>query len=310
MTKAGKEFENLTAEIFEALRTNPQYESVKKDVKVAGLDCDRQIDVLLRGKVGPFDNITIVECKDYNKLVNITTVDALDSVRRDINADKAVLVSRKGFTKKAIHKAKRLGIKLCTAHSAADEKWKFDLEIPFSITEFSVEKIQPNFLSPAPVDDVKDLVFTSVCDVPIHQIVGETWNKSNIEYVDGCNEYSLVTGLDDAWIRKKNGQKFKVLLKDITVTIKRNCYFGLFNNLESSKLLKYIENDTGSVVFDLSELANYREKSLPHDERTDALYADGVHEFTTKVIINPVTKISFRPSLRRVIQAAKQANAV
>ena len=67
MSNAGKDFENLTAEIFEALRSNPQYESVEKNVKVAGSDGDRQIDVLLRGKVGPFDNITIVECKDYNK---------------------------------------------------------------------------------------------------------------------------------------------------------------------------------------------------------------------------------------------------
>jgi hypothetical protein len=308
MSNAGKDFENLTAEIFEALRSNPQYESVEKNVKVAGSDGDRQIDVLLRGKVGPFDNITIVECKDYNKLVNITTVDALDSVKRDINADKAVLVSRKGFTKKAMQKAKRLGIRLCTAHSAANEKWKFDLEIPFSITELSVETIQPNFLSPAPVNNINDLIFTNVCDIPLHQIVGEIWNKNEIEYVDGCNEYSLAIGIDNTWIRRKNGEKFKVLLREITVTIKRNYYFGLFNNLESSKLLKYIEDDTGSVVFDLSELANYREKAPPHNERSNASFANGVHEFMAKVIINPVTKLSFKPSLRRVIQVAKQAN--
>jgi hypothetical protein len=310
MPKTGKGFENLTAEIFEALKNNPQYETVEKDVKVAGADCDRQIDVLLRGKVGPFDNITIIECKDYNKPVNITTVDALDSVRRDINADKAVLVSRKGFTKKAIHKAKRLGIRLCTAHSAANEKWKFDLEIPFSITEFSVEAIQPNFLSRTPIDNIKELVFSSVCDIPINQIVAESWNQGKLEYVEGCKEYSLVTDIENAWIRKKNGKQVNVLLRDITVTIKRNYYFGLFNNLESAKLLKYIEDDTGSVVFDLAELANYREKAIRHDERSNTSYTNDTHEFTTKVIINPVTKLSFRPSMRRLIEVAKQANTI
>lgn len=308
MVKAGQDFEDLTAEIFDSLRNNPQYESVEKNVKVRGLDCDRQIDVLLRGKIGPFDNITIIECKDYNKLVNITTVDALDSVRRDVNADKAVLVSRKGFTKKAIQKAKRLGIRLCTAHSAANEKWKFDLEIPFGITEFSVEAIQPNFFSRTPIYNVSELLFSSVCDIPMNQIVAELWSQVELQYEEGCAEYSLAIEIENPWIRKRNGDKLNVLLQDITVTVKKRYYFGLFNDLESSKLLKYIEDGTGSVIFDLTELANYREKTICRDERDSISYQNGVHEFTTKVLINPVTRLNFRPSLRRIIEVAPQAN--
>ncbi len=304
MPKEGKEFEDLTAEIFEALRNDPQYEFVERNVKLQGADCERQIDVLLRGKVGPFENITIVECKDYNKVVNITKVDALDSVRRDVNADKAVLVSRKGFSKSAIQKAKRLGIRLCTAHSANNEKWKFDLEIPFSITELSVESIQPNFFTLDGGINVEEIAFTAIKDKPIHQIVAEHWNSGEIEYVDGQSEYILRPGIEKPWLRTKGGGRVDVLLRDITVTIKRSCYFGLFNNLESSRLLRHIEDNTGSVVFDLKELANYREKAVLYNDISDIPYTQGIHEFVVKVIIDPVTRLGFRPSMRHIIPIA------
>ena len=304
MPKEGKEFEDLTAEIFEALRNDPQYESVEKDVKLQGADCDRQIDVLLRGKVGPFENITIIECKDYNKVVDITKVDALDSVRRDVNAAKAVLVARKGFSKSAVQKAKRLGIRLCTAHSAANEKWKFDLEIPFSITELSVESIQPNFLTLDGNINVEEIMFKAINDKPVHQIVAEHWNSGELEYVDGQSEYLLRPGIENPWLRTKNGGRIDVLLQDITVTIQRSYYFGLFNNLESSRLLRYVEDNTGSVIFDLMELVNYREKAVLYNDLSDIPYTQETHDFKVKVIIDPVTKLGFRPSMRHIIPIA------
>ncbi len=305
MPKQGEHFEDLTAEIFESLRNEPQYESVEKNVKLPGADCERQIDVLLRGKVGPFENITIIECKDHNKVIDITKVDALDSVRRDVNADKAVLVARKGFSRSAIQKAKRLGIRLCTAHSANHEKWKFDLEIPFSITELSIESIQPNFLTRDFNISARDIEFTSINDTPIHQIVAEHWNSGELEYKDEQSEYQIRPGIKKPWLRTRFGGRLDVLLEDITVIIKRSFYFGLFNNLESSRLLRYIEDGTGSVVFDLNELANYRDKTVRYNNASDIPNYKVIPDFKVKVIINPTTKLGFRPSMRKFLEIAK-----
>ena len=133
--KQGIKFEHLASEVFTILSKDNKHEKVEHNVMLGGPDGPRQIDVLISGSVGPFEVRTIVECKDYNKNVNVTALDALYSKLIDVNAQKAVLVARKGFSNGARKKAKRLGISLCTIHSMEHEKWKFDLEIPILITE-------------------------------------------------------------------------------------------------------------------------------------------------------------------------------
>ena len=114
----GKSFEGLTKHVFEILTANEELTSVEENVKLDGADGPRQIDVLVRSKVAGIDICTIVECRDYAKRLDITHLDALHSKMHDVNADKAVLVSRLGFSKKATNKAKRVGITLCTLNEA------------------------------------------------------------------------------------------------------------------------------------------------------------------------------------------------
>lgn len=110
----GKEYEDLTAKCYRILSANEKYTSVEQNVKLDGPDGPRQIDVLLRSRVADMDLMTIVECKDYNKIVTLPIVDNLDSLRRDVNANQAVLVARKGFSSRARRKASRVGITLVT----------------------------------------------------------------------------------------------------------------------------------------------------------------------------------------------------
>ena len=86
--------------------------------------------------------MTIIECKDHVSKIPVKLIDELHSKMQDVNANKAVLVSRMGFTDGAKKKAKRLGISLCTAHSAAKEEWKFRLSIPIILIEDSCESFE------------------------------------------------------------------------------------------------------------------------------------------------------------------------
>ncbi len=70
----------------------------------------RQFDVEIRGKFAGQDILGVIECKDLNKKVGTPEIDAFVTKSQDINANFKIIVSRKGFTKPAIEKAKHYGI--------------------------------------------------------------------------------------------------------------------------------------------------------------------------------------------------------
>ena len=119
----GKEFENLTHEVFAALSATRSDVKVERNVFLPSqLTGDpRQIDVLLRSEVACLSMLTIIECRDYKKKLNVTYVDGLHSKLLEVAAHKAVFVTRRGFTKGAMRKAERLKITLCTPHQSSED---------------------------------------------------------------------------------------------------------------------------------------------------------------------------------------------
>ena len=57
----------------------------------------RQFDVTVRFKFGLHNYLTVIECKDYSSKVSVEKVDAFVTKARDVNANKAVLISSQGF---------------------------------------------------------------------------------------------------------------------------------------------------------------------------------------------------------------------
>ena len=72
----------------------------------------RQFDVTIRFKVGFYEYLTIIECKDYNKAVSIEKVEAFVTKVRHQKANKAIMVSAYGFQSGAKEVAQREGIEL------------------------------------------------------------------------------------------------------------------------------------------------------------------------------------------------------
>lgn len=291
--KNGTKFEELTAEIFEHLRKDKRFETVEHDVFLEGKDGPRQIDVLLKGKVGPLDILTIVECKDYNKNVNVTAIDALHSKMQDVNAHKAVLVARKGFTKTAIKKAKRLGISLCTAHSAASEKWKFNLEVPLVIIELSAEEFTPSFEFVA-IEHQTGIDFLNICGNPLCKYIAEYWNNNEIKCNDGITEHILVPDIPKpAWTTVPDGRKIGVENLQVKMFLKKTYYLGYLNNVESAKYLDFIEENKRHVVFDPNDLSDYKIKMAPHRTFDDIPKIKDALVITLKLMQNPEAKFKY-----------------
>lgn len=128
MTKVGTPYEQVVAEVLASF--DPKV-NVSQGQWVPGPDGRRDMDVLLEGTVNGKNRRVMVECKDFNPdpkstgPVGIQYVDALDSKRRDLAVDFAVICSNGGFTADAIHKAKRVGIGIISVLKKNDERVRF-----------------------------------------------------------------------------------------------------------------------------------------------------------------------------------------
>ncbi|MDG1709090.1 MAG: restriction endonuclease [Emcibacteraceae bacterium] len=143
--KTGKKFEKLTQKVFELLSRNESYTTVEQNVIIKSQDGPRQFDVVIKSKVGSIDLLTVVECRDYNKALDITHIDGLYSKQQDVNANKAVLVARKGFSRSAKAKALRLGITLCTVHDMEGDLENIGFQIPIVFTLIRGMDFSPSF---------------------------------------------------------------------------------------------------------------------------------------------------------------------
>ena len=142
--KTGKKFEKLAESIFKQLIKNPNYETVEHNVLLDGADGKRQFDVIVKSENVGINILTVIECKDYNKKVPISIIDEFHSKLLDVNANKGIVISRKGFSSKAISKAKRLGITLCIADETENDNWQSILDLPIVLEEIHLIHLNIN----------------------------------------------------------------------------------------------------------------------------------------------------------------------
>lgn len=157
MAKAGTEYQELTALVAKALDADAD---INTGQWIEGPDGNREVDVEVRGTVDGNPHFVLIECKDWNKPVDIQEIDKLDSKRRDLSADAAVLYSNSGFTKKALRKAERLGIDAVSAIAAGNKRVRPVIERELVVKALSVDKFQmaiyPNADSDSNIPDAWD----------------------------------------------------------------------------------------------------------------------------------------------------------
>jgi len=258
MTSASRSFEILAKDLFERLRANPDFETVLHDVQLEGKDGPRQIDILLKGKVGPYEITTIVECKDHARKLEVTFVDAIHSKAQDVNANKAVLVSTKGFTNGAIKKARLLGIGVCTIHDALVERWRFDPEIPVIVEETVLSSLNDSYdftaIRPTPMKS------PVICNgVLIRDLFFQQWNAGQIKNIEHGIPHQWQVPLPPPYfIEDINGELTPLDGISVTYETGLQFFFGYIGQLAYSKALFQIDEMKGRVFFDAPTDFNYR----------------------------------------------------
>lgn len=99
-----KEYEN---EVFETLKLYYPTASIEQNVKKQGIYSHkaRQIDIYIEEIIGGKTIKICVECKYYNKPIDVKTVEAFISMSADIQADIGLMITEKGFSKTALKRA-------------------------------------------------------------------------------------------------------------------------------------------------------------------------------------------------------------
>lgn len=123
MAANSRELELLVAKIQKQLAPKAE---VLHDVKLEGRQTGvkRQIDVLVREKIGQYEIQIIIDCKDHKTPVDVKGVEEFDGLLRDVGAQKEVLVCPTGFTETAKRRAEGLQIDLYSPVDTDVHKWQ------------------------------------------------------------------------------------------------------------------------------------------------------------------------------------------
>ncbi len=120
--KPGRIFEELVFVLTKGLHERA---AVKFDDHLVDKDTGklRQIDISVRVTEGPTSFLVIIEARERSRPVGVGYVEEVKSKAESVGADRAVIVSNRGFGKNALIKAKSYRIETYSLQDAMRENW-------------------------------------------------------------------------------------------------------------------------------------------------------------------------------------------
>lgn len=257
MKNTGKTFEKAVEDIFKLMYHDfPGRTTIEQDVKLPSPDGPRQFDVVIKIRIPDGELTTVIEGRDYATKLNVTYIDGFNSKMTDVNANKGIMVSKLGFTKGAILKAKRLGIELYALNDAKSFD-EFKLEVPVLIEEVSPVDIE--LLFKIEIDELKkasDMAYfdenITINQTDIFKLINKSWDNGTL-IVKIAEDYQEVhlPKIDSPYFLKyfKNqvSNETGVLeIKDVALRIKLmfNYYQCDVREILYSKAIKNVHQDT------------------------------------------------------------------
>ena len=124
-----RHFEKLVARVQQGLAPDAL---VTHNDRIRGHDSGklRQIDITVKQKVGQFDLLIAIDCKDYKVPVDVKHVEEFIGLIKDIQANKGAMVAPNGFTETAKRVGEKASLDLYRLVDAEAHDWKAYVSIP------------------------------------------------------------------------------------------------------------------------------------------------------------------------------------
>ena len=212
----------------------------------------RQVDVLVKQKIGQYEMLVALDCKDYKTPVDVKSVEEFHGLLTDVGAHKGALVCPKGFTRTAKKRARSYHIDLYSPVDTDPHKWQVKPTLPM-LCDFRSAAIAFGIRVSAPVPFMLSNGFFE--DTPVFDNSGQShgtsletaltrWN--NGEYPSGPGEHDDVPlfASQETLVDNGYGQRIPVTLY-ISLLVKQRLYFG-YLPIEKIRGLK--DEHTGFIV--------------------------------------------------------------
>ncbi len=268
--KNGRDFEALAEKFFSKLHEYKDF-TITRNAQLDSADGQREIDVLLEGKLGPVEIRIIIECKAYKGIVDVTKVDALHSKMNDVRAHKAILIAYKGFSRTAQRKASRLGIELFTLSEALHEKWTPQKDIPILITELTpiFDISFEAYLNKGDSIDTRGVVIN---ETDVFSSFFKTWNDFNFEARSySSDELLSLLNINAPFHISEAGSKKNIQVSNLSLNLSylESYYFGNLSSLPGTIILNKVTTNDKTLLIDTESILHYRTKLSKYTDRKD-----------------------------------------
>lgn len=128
MSKPWKIYEE---QILEKFRREFPSAVLYPDKKIEGVDSKalRQVDILISGSMVGHKMTGVIECKYFNKKVDVKSIDSFIGFLEDIKADLGIIITNIGFTKAALNRAAAKKIRIEIVEFKKLDSYHFDWDI-------------------------------------------------------------------------------------------------------------------------------------------------------------------------------------
>lgn len=212
----------------------------------------RQIDVLVEDKIGQYEISIVIDCKDYNRPVDVKGVEEFWGLVDDVGAHKAALVCPKGFSGAAKDRAAGLQIDLYSPVDTDPHKWQVMATAPDLCDfreagiSFGISVITPlqfylpeDFCSSLIVYDEKNNPMTSMMKAAFKK-----WEEGRFPIGPGIHRDLNIFDSEKTLVDNGYQQLVQVELK-VSLLVSQKTYFG---QIPISKISGFKDEQSGNVI--------------------------------------------------------------
>jgi phosphoribosylglycinamide formyltransferase-1 len=235
--KKWQRFEDLVAQIQRTL--TPQSKVTENDRirgrRTKGL---RQIDISIRHKVGQYEILIVMDCKDYKRPVDVKHVEEFMGLVDDVGANKGAIVSASGFTKTAKERAKDAGVDLYRLVDAEKHEWRTYVSVPtlcdFRTLESFKFILEPKgpFVIKEELEDARRIALLDqngqLLDY-IGNLLAIRWNSDLLPRESG--EHTNIRLTDKETFINMKGELYSIEAR-VDIKVRKELYFGQWSILE------------------------------------------------------------------------------
>lgn len=217
----------------------------------------RQIDVLVKDRVGQYEIHIVIDCKDYKKPADVKSVEEFFGLVDDVGAQKGVLVCPSGFSAAAKTRAEGLQIALYSPVDTKLHKWTVNPLVP-TMVDFRSAGIGVGISgsAPYPFTIPRDFQFskqvTDADGVGLGSMFGiaiEKWNSGELPIEPGEHESLMIFG-DTPYMENGHGMIVPVE-PSINLHVKQELYFG---QMPITKISGFKDEIAGGVITNAFEV--------------------------------------------------------